>query len=228
MRYTTILFDLDHTLFDFDTSETKAFRAALEQNGVHLVDGLHGLFVNINKALWVRVEAGEITPNDVRTVRFEQLFEQTGIEADARTIADDYIDGLGAFGDLYPGARELLEELSSQATLALVSNGIGVVVRTKVERLDLERYFNAIVVSGEVGIAKPHGRFFDIAFEQLAHPDKAATLMIGDNLASDIAGGINYGIDTCWYAPNTRAEPSVTPTHRVDTLQEIPPLVRGT
>jgi len=226
MRYTTLLFDLDHTLFDFDASETAAFSAALKAAGVHVENGYHELFVSINKALWVRVEAGELTPNDVRLVRFEDLFERAGIDADARSVADDYITGLGAHGDLYPGARELLEELSSEATLALVSNGIGVVVRDKVARLDLDRYFDAIVVSGEIGVAKPHTGFFDIAFAQLDQPDKATTLMIGDNLASDIRGGINYSIDTCWYAP-TSAEASVTPTYRVEHLSEIPAVARG-
>ena len=226
MRYTTLLFDLDHTLFDFDASETAAFSAALEAAGVRVEDGYHELFISINKALWVRVEAGELTPNDVRVVRFEDLFERAGIDADARSVADHYTTGLGAHGDLYPGARELLEELSSEATLALVSNGIGEVVRDKVTRLDLERYFDAIVVSGEIGVAKPHASFFDIAFARLDHPDKTTTLMIGDNLTSDIGGGINYGIDTCWYAPSS-VETSVTPTYRVERLSEIPAIARG-
>jgi len=226
MRYTTLLFDLDHTLFDFDASETAAFSAALEAAGVDAENGHHELFSSINKALWVRVEAGELTPNDVRVVRFEDLFEQAGIDADAHAVADHYTTGLGAHGDLYPEARELLEELSSEATLALVSNGIGVVVRDKVARLDLELYFDAIVVSGEIGVAKPHTGFFDIAFARLDQPDKATTLMIGDNLASDIRGGINYGLDTCWYAPSTAAE-SMEPTYRVESLTEIPAIVRG-
>jgi len=117
--------------------------------------------------------------------------------------------------------------LSTEASLALVSNGIGSVVRDKVARLDLEGYFDAIVVSGEIGVAKPHTGFFDVAFDQLGHPDKATTLMIGDNVASDIQGGIGYGIDTCWYAPSTQAEPAVTPTYRVGSLEEIPTVVRG-
>ncbi|MEN8115143.1 MAG: YjjG family noncanonical pyrimidine nucleotidase [Actinomycetota bacterium] len=227
MRYTTLLFDLDHTLFDFDMSETEAFRASLAKAGVDIQDGYHELFVAINKALWVRVEAGEITPNDVRTVRFVELFERLDIDADCGAIGDDYLIGLGAHGDLYPGALKLLEELAAEASLALVSNGIGQVVRDKVARLGLGRFFDAIVVSGEIGVAKPHTGFFDVAFEQLDHPDKATTLMIGDNVASDIAGGANYGLDTCWYAPNTQGEPAVVPTYRVRSLTEIPAIVRS-
>ena len=225
MRYTTLLFDLDHTLFDFDASEAAAFSSAFATAGIDIEDGYYDLFVSINKALWMRVEAGELTPNDVRVVRFEDLFEQVGIDAVAQVVADDYTIGLGAHGDLYPGARELLEDLSPEATLALVSNGIGEVVRDKVVRLDLDQYFDAIVVSGEIGVAKPHTEFFDVAFERLDHPHKATTLMIGDNLSSDIRGGINYGVDTCWYAPSS-AEASVMPTYRVEHLSEILEVVR--
>ena len=193
--------------------------------GIEVSDEYHERFVSINRALWRRVEAGELTPNDVRVVRFERLFGEVGVEADAHQVADDYLVGLGAYGDLYPGARDLLDELSDLASLALVSNGIGQVVRDKVSRLDLDRYFDAIVISGEVGIAKPHSGFFDIAFERLGHPDKATTLMIGDSLASDIQGGNDYGIDTCWYAPDTETEPTPVPTYRVGSLTEISALV---
>ena len=226
MRYTTLLFDLDHTLFDFDTSETEAFTAALTDAGINVGGGYHERFVSINTALWRQVEAGELTPNDVRVVRFERLFNEIGVDSDAQKVADDYLIGLGRYGDLYPGARNLLNELTQVASLALVSNGIGQVVRDKVERLDLDRYFDAIVISGEIGIAKPHPGFFDIAFDQLGHPDRATTLMIGDSLASDIQGGNNYGVDTCWYTPDTDAEPAHTPTFRVASLAEIPAIVK--
>lgn len=226
MRYTTLLFDLDHTLFDFDASEVAALASALSAAGVPYEDRYHDLFGIINKALWLRVETGDLTPDDVSLARFEDLFERADIRADAQAVAGDYVTGLGAHGGLYPGARELLEELSSEATLALVSNGIGRVVRDKVARLDLERYFEAIVISGEVGVAKPHTGFFDIAFDRLDHPDKVTTLMIGDNLSSDIDGGINYGVDTCWYAPSSRAV-SEKPTYRVEHLSEIPAVARG-
>jgi YjjG family noncanonical pyrimidine nucleotidase len=227
MRYTTLLFDLDHTLFDFDTSEAEAFTAALSAAGIEVSDRTHERFVAINRALWRRVEAGELTPNDLRVVRFERLFDEVGVVANARQVADDYLIGLGAYGDLYPGARDLLSDLAEVASLALVSNGIGQVVRDKVKRLDLDPYFAAIVISGEVGVAKPHSGFFDVAFERLDHPDKSTTLMIGDSLASDVKGGADYGIDTCWYTPDTETVPTLEPTHRIASLSELPGIVNG-
>jgi len=227
MRYTTLLFDLDHTLFDFDASEAAAFASTLAKAGVSSPNGHAGTFSEINVALWAEVERGTLTPNEVRTLRFEQLVERTAIHANPAVMADDYVTGLGAFGDLFPGAREVLEELSPHATLALISNGIGEVQRARIARLGLERYFDAIVISGEVGTAKPGTGIFDVLFEGLHHPDKATALMIGDSLTSDIAGGINYGIDTCWYAPDTPEPPPSGATYRIGTLDEIPAIVAG-
>ncbi|MCL1598849.1 MAG: YjjG family noncanonical pyrimidine nucleotidase [Actinomycetia bacterium] len=227
MRYTTLLFDLDHTLFDFDASEIAAFNATLARAGVESPNGHAEIFTDINLALWADVERGVLTPNEVRTLRFEQLIDRTGIDADPRVMADDYVHGLGANGDLYPGARSVLDELSPQAALALISNGIGEVQRARIARLGLERYFEAIVISGEVGTAKPGTGIFDIVFEHLGSPARAAALMIGDSLSSDIAGGINYGIDTCWYAPGATPDTSARATYQITSLDQIPPIVRG-
>jgi HAD superfamily hydrolase (TIGR01509 family) len=121
-----------------------------------------------------------------------------------------------------PARRPRRRYPTRHATLALVSNGIGAVARAKVARLELDRYFAAIVISGEVGTAKPDAGIFDIVFDQLGNPDKATALMIGDSLTSDIAGGINYGIDTCWYAPVAPETASSEATSRVGTFEEIP------
>ncbi len=227
MRYTTLLFDLDHTLFDFDASEDAAFTATLASAGVASPNGHRRIFTDINLALWADVERGILTPNQVRTLRFEQLIEQTDIDADPVAMADDYVRGLGANGDLFPGARAVLDELSPQATLALVSNGIGEVQRARISRLGLDRYFEAIVISGEVGTAKPGAGIFDIVFERLGSPDRATALMIGDSLSSDITGGINYGIDTCWYTPGGTRDASANATYRVTSLDQIPPIITG-
>jgi YjjG family noncanonical pyrimidine nucleotidase len=227
MRYTTLIFDLDHTLFDFDASVDVAFAATLSHAGVDRPNGHREAFTAINLELWEQVERGELTPDQVGTLRFKQLIHRFGIDADPHAMAADYVAGLGSNGDLLPGARNLLEVLAPQATMALLSNGIGEVARAKVARLDLDHYFDAIVVSGEVGVAKPHGAIFDIVFERLGHPDKATTLMIGDSLTSDIRGGTDYGIDTCWYAPGAPADAPSDATYRVERLADIPAVVTG-
>ncbi len=225
MRYTTLLFDLDHTLFDFDASEELAFASTLARAGVPSPNGHLQTFASINVALWKDVERGIRTPNEVRTLRFEQLIDVTGLDADPTDMADDYVVGLGANGDLFNGARDVLDELAPHARLALISNGIGEVQRARIARLGLDRYFDSVVISGEVGTAKPGTRIFEIVFEQLGEPDKGTALMIGDSLTSDIQGGVNFGIDTCWYDPKGSASPGLEVTHHISTLDEIASIV---
>lgn len=221
MQYTTLLFDLDHTLFDADASEAAAFHDTLTFAGATDPESYYATYSRLNLALWARVESGELTPNDVRYLRFQQLVEATDLDADPVEMGDRYVWGLGANGDLYPGVHDLLASLNRSATLALITNGIGQVQRDRIERLEIGGYFDAIVISGEVGAAKPGAKIFDIMFDRLGHPDKVTTLMIGDNAGSDIRGGIDYGIDTCWYNPNGRATPQMPITHEIADLSAL-------
>jgi len=227
MRYTTLLFDLDHTLIDGDASEAAAFDYTLRRAGADDPDDYLAPYVKINTALWTAVEAGEITPNDVRSERFAQLIAATDLEANPQAMGDDFVFGMGANGELYPGTIETLDSLAQVATLALVTNGIGEVQRARLARLDLDKYFDAIVISGEVGVAKPGPEIYDLTFAKLGQPDKATTLMIGDSLSSDMAGGISYGIATCWYAAHSSADTPTNVDHRITTLEELLPIVAG-
>ena len=226
LRYSHILIDLDHTLLDSDASEAAAFRDTLLSVGV--IDPARHLasFQVINRALWSAVERQEATPSMVRVARFERLAPELGVDVDPVIMADRYVEGLAAFGELYPHARDVLDELSKRATLALVTNGIGAVQRSRIDRLNLGRYFGAVVVSGEVGAAKPSSDIFDLAFEALGQPEKTSTLMVGDSLSSDIRGGNDYGIATCWYNPSgKRSGVDVAITHEIDDLRRLLPLV---
>jgi YjjG family noncanonical pyrimidine nucleotidase len=227
MRYTTLLFDLDHTLIDGDASEGAAFDYTLRRAGADDPATYLAPYVEINTALWAAVELGEITPNDVRTERFAQLIAATDLKADPRAMGDDFVHGMGANGDLYPGTIEVLGTLAAVARLALVTNGIGEVQRARLARLDLDRYFDTVVISGEVGVAKPGPEIYDLTFAELGQPDRSTTLMIGDSLTSDMAGGINYGIATCWYAADASADTPSNIDHRITTLAELPPIVTG-
>jgi YjjG family noncanonical pyrimidine nucleotidase len=223
--YDTVLLDLDHTLLDSDDSEHQAFVAAMRAAGAADPTEHLAAYTTINGALWAAVERGELTPNDVKVARFERLIDRQGLDADATTIAQVFVGSLGANGDLYPGARRLLDRLSNIAVLALVTNGLGEVQRTRLARLDLERYFDAVVISGEVGTAKPGAAIFDLTFERLGRPDRMGALMVGDSLTSDIRGGADYGIATCWYNPGGASSNGVVATYEVASLAEIEKIV---
>jgi YjjG family noncanonical pyrimidine nucleotidase len=221
MKYTTLLFDLDHTLFDSDVAEAEAFDDTLQSVGASPPSDYFDTFARINTDLWTKVEKGELSPNEVRYLRFQQLIDATDLKADAAEMGDRYVWGLGNNGDLYPGTREVIDSLTGTVTLALITNGIGEVQRTRIDRLAIDHYFASIVISGEVGEAKPGTEIFDIVFDQLGGPDKQTALIIGDNLGSDILGGINYGIDTCWFNPNSRDSNGMTVTHEIADLSAL-------
>jgi 2-haloacid dehalogenase len=221
MHYTTLLFDLDHTLFDSDAAEAAAFDDTLRLVGAADPSAYFDTFSAINVDLWAKVESGELSPNDVRHLRFQQLIAVTDLEADAAEMGDRYVWGMGSNGDLYPGTREVMDSLDGSVTLALITNGIGEVQRMRIDRLGIDHYFDAVVISGEVGGAKPGTDIFDIVFEQLGGPDKETALIIGDNLGSDIQGGINYGIDTCWFNPHGRDSNGLSVTHEIAELSEL-------
>lgn len=223
--FSTILFDLDHTLFDFDTSEELAFAEALALLGIDDAAAHLPTYRELNNALWAAAERGEIRSSEIRNVRFAQLAQTLGLDVDpdaVTAVADRYIAGLGVYGGLFPDALDVLDALAPIASLAVVSNGLGEVVHARLVRLGLSDFFDAVVVSSEVGVAKPHPGIFDVAFDRLGRPEPSTALMVGDSLSSDIAGGNAYGIATCWYNPHGRtASPADRFTYEVSSLSDL-------
>lgn len=228
MGYETLLFDLDHTLLDSDASEIAAYAHTMDTIGLEDPDDHFERYLRINHAMWAAVERGELQPSEVRHRRFQQFVDEIGITADPFVMAETFVWGLGAYGDLYEGARQVLDQLAGSTRTALVTNGLSEVQRARIERLDLARYFDAVVISSEVGATKPRPQIFDIAFEQLGSPDKRGSLMIGDSLTSDIRGGSDYEIDTCWF--NWRRQTAAAGleiTHEITELAELIDIVNG-
>lgn len=226
-RYPTVLLDLDHTLLDSDASEVAAFAETVASIGLAPEEELFACYRTINHALWQAVERGEITPVELRLTRFEQFVAAIGVDADPEAMATAFTDGLGNNGELYPGARVLLETLAEYHVLGLVTNGLIEVQRARIERLELEPYFTSVIISAEVGTSKPGTEIFDFVFSDLPNAEREATLMVGDSLTSDIQGGVNAGIDTCWYNPHSKAVQTAgsgapQPTHRIASLDQLP------
>jgi YjjG family noncanonical pyrimidine nucleotidase len=229
MSYSTFLIDLDHTIFDSDTSETAAFEQTMLAAGIADAACHAQAFREINLELWAAVERHELIPQQVKSLRFERLVATRQLAADPSRMAEDYVLALGANGQLYDGAREVLEALSERTSLALVSNGLSEVQRARIHRLGISDYFDAVAISAEIGAAKPGTKIFDVVFAELGEPEKATAVMVGDNLSADIQGGVNFGIATCWYNPHRRvAGPSVNPGHEIAALHELLALVRAT
>jgi FMN phosphatase YigB (HAD superfamily) len=127
------------------------------------------------------------------------------------------------------GASGILDKLSSRYVLTLITNGISSVQRSRLKAAGIEKYFKKIVISEEIGFKKPDKKFFDEALRQNINPLKEEILVIGDSLSSDILGGINYGLDTCWYNPEGKTNTSgITPEYEISSLDELLKIVEFT
>ena len=227
-NYRLVLLDLDHTLLDSDASEARAFAQTMSLAGISEPSRHFATYDQINRALWAAVERGEVSPQHVRIARFEQFAAATGLDLDPAAMAESFVAGLGMHGDLYPGARDALATLAERVSLALVTNGLSEVQRTRLERLDLAEFFDAVIISSEVGVSKPAPGIFDIAFQHLGTDDRTSALMVGDSLSSDIRGGLNAGIATCWFNPHGH-QPGVHDRfdHQIGSIGELPTVVFG-
>ncbi|MFK7918978.1 MAG: YjjG family noncanonical pyrimidine nucleotidase [Ilumatobacter sp.] len=224
-RYTTIFFDLDHTLLDSHASEQAAFAQTMQSIGVVASPSTFETYDRINQGLWRRVEAGELSPNDVKVLRFERMLTELGVDGDPVAMGATFVQGLAGNGELYRGALDVLDAVRAVARLAMITNGIGWVQRGRIERLGLGDYFEQISISGELGMSKPRRDIFDHTLTEMQLTDRSRVLMVGDNLGSDIAGAHNAGIDSAWFNPNGSVAGDVVPTHTVSSLADLTLLI---
>lgn len=224
--YDWIFFDADNTLFDFDRAERDALESVLIDLGTAYDESYFETYQQINRACWRAFENGELPKNQLRTIRFERFFAHYDLKADPDTVSRRYLRRLSESAHLLVGVEDLLLRLSKYYRLALVTNGLKEVQRPRFARSGIEHFFELIVVSDEIGVAKPERGFFDYTFRQIGHPRPDRVLIVGDNLNSDIRGGIQYGIDTCWYNPNGfQEEMTVQPTYTIKNLEELPTIL---
>ena len=207
MAYTHLFFDADGTLFDFNTSEKKALEKTVRRMCGIWKPELADMYHQQTKRTWMELEKKLITLERLKTLRFERFKKVSGLDFDVTEMSKVYIDFLSQSDDLFPGTVELLEGLYKKYTLVLATNGITSVQRGRIAATDTEKYFKAIVISEEVGAAKPDPAFFKIASEQSGNPPKENILMIGDSMTSDMRGAANYGIASCLIVPPHKEVP---------------------
>jgi YjjG family noncanonical pyrimidine nucleotidase len=225
-RYQWLVFDADGTLFDFRTGETTALKLTTRRHEVEYSQRLHDVYQVISADLWGRFERGETDLKTLRVERFERLFGELGVDVDPESFNTDFMRDLGQQTQLLPGAKDAVRDLSSRCKLLLATNGIAVVQRARFSNSSIRRYFEDVVISDEIGVAKPQSEYMDVVFETMGRPAKSDVLMIGDSLSSDIAGGAGYGIDTCWFNPgNLPLDGFPTPTYTITELSAIEVIV---
>lgn len=224
--YDWLMFDADGTIFDFDAASAGAIGETLAHAGIPDTEETRALYKRINQACWEAFELGELSAETLRAERFRRLLAELDFQGDPVALSDYYITHLGQGNQLLPGARDLLYVLHTRFNLLLITNGLTAVQRPRFKARNMDRFFKHTVISDEVGVAKPDPAIFDICFEQMGHPDRERVMIIGDSLTSDMVGGINYGIDTCWFNPTGKLRPIDMPiTYEIKSLYDLVPLL---
>ena len=222
MKYDIILLDADDTLLDFKKGEREALTITLESLGLPTDVEVKNAYSLINDGYWKALERGEVTKEELKTRRFADLCVRFGFDRDAVTMARTYERNLSRMTCLLDGAAELCRDLSEKYRVYIVTNGIKDVQTGRLNGSKLNGYFIKAFVSEEMGAEKPSLIFFENAVKEIPGFDKKRSIIIGDSLSSDMKGGINFGIDTCWFNPSGKPLPDgMDITYTVSSFDDI-------
>lgn len=231
MGYQYILIDADDTLFDYVKAEEYALSSALNDQAIICNDKIMTTYRSINQRLWEEFELGNIELKALRTERFKRLFqtENLSINSNVEEFSDRYLQHLGQSAFLLEGAIEICSFIVNQGLkLVMITNGIKEVQMSRIKGSELADIFDEIIVSEDTGFQKPHPGIFDYTFKKLRVEDKSQFIMVGDSLTSDIQGGLNYGIDTCWFNPRHKPnQTNIKPTYEIHSLGELTEIISG-
>ena len=226
-KYYCILFDADNTLLNFDAAENKALAETLVNYGIEPDAETVQTYRTINEELWRQLEKGQIRREKLFGERFSRFLKAINAAGDGVEMNRCYLEQLSTHPDLMsPEVLDVLRELSEVATLAIVSNGAQKVQTRRLAESGVMNFMEDVFISEKMGCEKPNARIFDAALRALGVENREHVLMVGDSLSSDIQGGANAGLDTCWFNPNHAENPGkVIPTYEITRLEELYPLV---
>lgn len=224
-RINVVLWDIDGTLLNFHIAEKTAIRALFQKFGLGIcTEDMLQDYSRINAVYWKRLERGEMTKPQILTGRFETFFGKYGL--DTGCVADFNAAYQLALGDTIcfnPGGLEAVQALKGSVLQCAVTNGTRIAQRKKLMISGLDSLFDAVFISDEIGIEKPNIGFFDAIWEKIGLFDPEEVLIVGDSLTSDIKGGNNAGIKTCWFNPERSPAPAdLRVDYDITELSEVP------
>ena len=221
-----LFLDLDDTILDFKKAERIAISKTIREFGLEPTEEVLHRYHLINKWHWEQLELGKLTRAEVLQNRFGVLFEEFGVEADKASCAKAYEQNLSVGHWFLPGAEETVDYLSKHYRLFLASNGTASVQKGRMTSANLYRFFEKVFVSQEIGHNKPSKAYFDGCFAQIPGFDPKKAIIVGDSLSSDIKGGINTGIATCWVNPShAPGREDIQPDYEIEYLHQLPALL---
>ncbi len=222
--YKYLLWDIDGTVLDFLASEAYAIRVLFEKYNIgECSDEMLKVYSEMNAKYWRKLERGELTKQEILVMRFRDFFEMTGADVTlAEAFNKDYQVALGDHIEFVDKAKEMLLSQKGKYILVAVTNGTKIAQDKKLRLSGLDKVFDAIFISEDVGAEKPSKEYFEYVFEKVGIRDKKEALIIGDSITSDILGGFNAGIDTCWFNPSHKSNTLDIPvTYEIDNLGKL-------
>ena len=194
---TDVFFDLDHTLWDFDTNSVLAFDKIFAQHHPTIdTNAFVKIYAPINQACWKLYQVDKITHEELRYTRLRQSFDALNYiisDDEINHISHYYIEFMPDNNQLFDGAIEILDYLKPKYNLHIITNGFSEVQGKKINNSGLANYFNTITNSEMAGMKKPHATIFEYALA-LAKVKKENAIMIGDCIDADVRGALNFGM----------------------------------
>lgn len=224
-KYTTVLFDADNTLLDFDMAEKNALKQVLNEIGINVTEEIAALYSRINLSYWRAFERGEVTKAELRTRRFGDLFGKLGVDyqGDLAFVADTYLEYLAKGAFLLDGALYLCERLKEEGYfLYIITNGVSATQKSRLSKSGLDKVMDGVFISEDIGTQKPFLEFFEYVFENIEEKDREKIIVVGDSYGSDIKGACNAGLDCVWFnRKREKNELSLPVTGEINDLSEL-------
>jgi HAD hydrolase, TIGR02254 family len=223
-KYKYLLWDIDGTILNFEKAEKRAIRTLFEKfNLGECTDEMLSHYIEINKKYWKLLECGKMKKERILVERFEEFFEKEGIRTDvASEFNKAYQLALGDTVVFNDDALDIIKAQKKNYQIIIVTNGTAIAQKKKLERSGLDKIADNIFISEEVGYEKPSIHFFERVKAKAGIDDVSQAVIIGDSLTSDIQGGVNAGIDTCWYNPKEEVnDTNLKPTYIIKNLHEL-------
>jgi len=222
-KYDIFLFDADNTLYDFDKASAHTIKLLFDEYGFTYCDDIPARFLDIGIQLWELYEKGELSDADLQKLRFAGLLDALGITHDPVQLNARYMYELGKCSFLVDGALEVCRHIAAVGKqIYIITNGFWPTHEARIQHSPIEKYMSGFFVSELIGHKKPSTEFFAHVLSCIPSADKSKILVVGDSLSADIAGGINAGIDTCWFNPQwLENRTGIMPTYEINKLLEL-------
>ena len=220
--YSHILFDMDDTVFDFQKAQFVSFKYVLAKYDITFSENIYRTYCDINHNLWRQFDNGVLSKDTVQNERFTRFFNVLGKNINGKQANLLYQESLACQSWLVPYAKDTCMELSKQHTLFIVTNGVGITQKNRFLSSEIAPYFSDILISEDIGVAKPNKAFFYAVFKRIGSIEINKVLLVGDSLTSDIQGANNIGIDCCWFNPKgVILDSKVKITYTITDLRQL-------